>query len=65
MGIITRSMCGDTDDTHNERMIQMEKKLQKIEKMIAALQKEKGVNQRILLKMYIEKRNELKKELNK
>ena len=43
----------------------MESKLQKIEKMIAALQKEKGVNQRILLKMYIEKRNELKKQLNK
>lgn len=65
MGIITPSMCGDTYDTHIERMIQMESKLQKIEKMIAALQKEKGVNQRILLKMYIEKRNELKKELNK
>jgi hypothetical protein len=46
-------------------MVQMETKLQKIEKMIAALQKEKGVNQRILLKMYIEKRNELKKQLNK
>ena len=46
-------------------MIQMESKLQKIEKMIAALQKENGVNQRILLKMYIEKRNELKKQLNK
>ena len=43
----------------------MESKLQKIEKMIAALQKEKGVNQRILLKMYIEKRNKLKKGLNK
>ena len=43
----------------------MENKLQKIEKMIAALQKETGINQRILLKMYIEKRNELKKELNK
>lgn len=43
----------------------MESKLQKIEKMIVALQKEKGANQRILLKMYIEKRNELKKELNK
>lgn len=43
----------------------MESKLQKIEKMITALQKEKGINQRILLKMYIEKRNELKKELNK
>jgi hypothetical protein len=65
MGIITLPMCGDTDDTHNERMVQMESKLQKIEKMIAALQKEKGVNQRILLKMYIEKRNELKKQLNK
>ena len=39
----------------------MESKLQKIEKMIAALQKEKGVNQRILLKMYVEKRNELMK----
>ena len=43
----------------------MESKLQKIEEMITALQKEKGVNQRILLKMYIEKRNELKKQLNK
>lgn len=43
----------------------MESKLQKIEKMIAALEKEKGINQRILLKMYIEKRNELKKQLNK
>lgn len=39
----------------------MESKLQKIEKMITALEKEKGVNQRILLKMYIEKRNELMK----
>lgn len=65
MGIITLPMCGNMDDTHNERMVQMESKLQKIEKMIAALQKEKGVNQRILLKMYIEKRNELKKQLNK
>ena len=43
----------------------MESKLQKIEKMITTLQKETGVNQRILLKMYIEKRNELKKQLNK
>ena len=43
----------------------VQEKLNKIEKMIAALQKEKGVNQRILLKMYIEKRNELKKQLNK
>jgi len=46
-------------------MVQMESKLQKIEKMITALEKEKGVNQRILLKMYIEKRNELMKQLNK
>jgi len=45
--------------------LNVQEKLNKIEKMIAALQKEKGVNQRILLKMYIEKRNELKKQLNK
>ncbi len=43
----------------------LQDKLQKVEKMINALQKENGVNQRILLNMYIEKRNELKDKLKK
>ena len=41
----------------------MTDKLQKIEKMITALQSETDLNanQRVLLNMYIKKRNELKK----
>ena len=69
MGITIPPMCGHIDDTHilKERLMNMKKKIELLEKKIKTLQAEMksggNKNHRIMLKIYTEKLEQLKKEL--